>query len=347
MRTVWYLVLLLQVLYCCVKTTHVTGVWKGDKFKFLQKFAIINGRGHQIYMYGNFNGSLRATLVFVPSDVWKELNDKITKSYTNSTCQDIMRPLCDNNKIVKSFIRDFPCLDDCQPTDVPLVPHSQVTYSVIDSTQFYYAILSSCIALSEPDCKWVKSTSKGSIDYDVWFVSGDPNATKHDAFTYQFSFHEHGILIVLIIIIILYVILLPFHVVGYTWLFGKCQMPNFVRIFTVALIVELIGLIFILIHYSVYADDGKGIQALYDLGFFFEIFADCVLLLIILLIAKGYRITISVIRRKRILVAIWLAYFVAVVIFALWGLVSANQYMELEFLYMYLISALHSIAIYA
>ena len=328
MRTVWYLVLLLQVLYCCVKTAHVTGVWNGDKFKFLQKFAIINGRGHQIHMYGNFNGSLRATLVFVPSDVWKELNDKITESYTNSTCQDIMRPLCDDNHtIVNSFIRHLPCSDDCQPIDVPSVPHSQVTYSVYDSTQFYYAILSSCVYnITLPNCNWRKSTSKGSIDYDVWFVSGDPwpNATKHDTFTYQFSFHEHGILIVLIIIIILYVILLPFHVVGYTWLFGKCQMPNFVRIFTVALIVELIGLIFILIHYSVYADDGKGIKALYDLGFFFEIFADCVLLLIVLLIAKGYRITISVIRRKRILIAIWLTYFVAVIIFVMWTLVSVS-----------------------
>ena len=302
----------------------MTGVWNGDKFKFLQKFAIINGRGHEIHMYGNFNGSLRATLLFVPSDVWKELNDKITESYTNSTCPDIMRPLCNNTR-ANSFIRDLPCLDNCQPPDVPLVSHSQVTYSVNDSTQFYYAILSSCIALS--DCNWTKSTSEGSIDYDVWFVSGDPNATKHDAFTYQFSFHEHGILIVLIIIIILYVILLPFHVVGYTWLFGKCQMPNFVRIFTVALIVELIGLIFILIHYSVYTDDGKGIRALYDLGFFFEIFADCVLLLIILLIAKGYRITISVIRRKRILIAIWLTYFAAVVVFSMWTLVSTSQCM--------------------
>ena len=303
----------------------MTGVWNGDKFKFLQKFAIINGRGHQIHMYGNFSGGLNTTLVFVPSDVWKELNDKITESYT---CQDIMRPLCDKDKIVSNFVRHLPCLDDCQKENVPLVPHSQVTYSVNDSTQFYYAILSSCILndTTLPDCNWVKSTSRGSIDYDVWFVSGDPNAAKHDTFTYQFSFHEHGILITLIIIIILYVILLPFHVVGYTWLFGGCQMPNFVRIFTVALIVELIGLIFILTHYSVYADDGKGVQVLYDLGFFFEIFADCVLLLIILLIAKGYRITISVIRRKRILIAIWLMYFAAVIAFAIWALVSSASH---------------------
>ena len=339
MRTVWYLALLLQVLFSNVKTAHVTGVWNGDKFKFLQKFAIINGRGHQIHMYGNFSGSLSATLVFVPSDVWKALNDKITKSYTNSTCLDIMKPLCANDKIVSKYVRHLPCsVDECQPSHVPLVPHSQVTYSANDSTQFYFAILSSCIPADQAadttslDCVWMINTSGGSIDYDVWFVSGDPFATKHDKFTYQFSFHEHGILITLIIIIILYVILLPFHVVGYTCLFGKCQMPNFVRMFTVAVIVELIGLIFILIHYSIYADDGKGIQVLYDLGFFFEIFADCVLLLIILLIAKGYRVTISVIRRKRILIAMWLSYFAAVVAFAMWALVSiVKSYMYSNF----------------
>lgn len=322
MRTAWYLVLLLQVLFYNVKTTHVTGVWDGDKYKFLQKFAIINGHGHQIHMYGNFSRDLSATLVFVPSEVWKDLSDKITGSYDDSTCQDIMKPLCDNDKIVSEYVRELPCLHDgCQPKNVSLVPNSQITYSINDSTQFYYAFLSSCSILELPSCNWTKGDGN-SIEYDVWFVSGNPFATEHDTFTYQFSYHEHGILITLIIILILYVILLPIHLIGYTCLFRKCEMPNFVRIFTTALVVELLGLMLTLVHYSVFADDGKGVQVLYDLGFFFEIFADCVLLLIVLLIAKGYRITISVIRRKRILIVIWLLYFAAVVTFAMWALVS-------------------------
>ena len=104
-------------------------------------------------------------------------------------------------------------------------------------------------------------------------------------------------------------------------------MPNFVRVFTLALLVELVGLTLTLIHYSIYADNGKGIPALYDIGFLFEILADCVLLLIVLLIAKGYRITISVIRRKPILFVIWLAYFAGVVIFVVWTLVSIQNYL--------------------
>lgn len=317
MRTAWCLLLLLQLLFYNVKTTHVTGTWSGDEYKFLQKFAIINGHGHQIHMYGNFSGSLDATLVFVPREVWKDLNDKITDNYDNSSCQDIMRPLCDNNEVVSGYVR---CLNDgCQPDDVKLVPHSQFTYSINDSTQFYYAFLSSCVPRNG-GCNWTKGNNIGAITYDVWFVSGDPFTTKHNSFTYQFSYHEHGILIILIIIISLYVILLPFHLVGYTCLFGKCQMPNFVRIFTTALMVELFGLILTVTHYSLYADNGKGIQVLYDLGFFFEIFADCVLLLIVLLIAKGYRITISVIRRKRILIFVWVLYFFAVVAFIVWAL---------------------------
>ena len=320
MPAVRYLVLLLlQILFCNVKTAHVTGVWKGDKFKFLQKFAIINGHGRRIYFYGNFSSdNLNATLVFVPSDVWKRLNDKITGAYSNSTCPHIMRPLCDGSSVLNDYARSLPC-NNCQEGN--LVPNSQITFSVNSSTQFYYAYISSCVLWNRT---WIKGAGGGSINYDVWFVSGDPFTSNHNAFTYQFSFHEHGVLIVLIIIIILYVILIPFHLVGYTCLLGKCQMPNFVRIFTVALALELFGLIFILSHYSVYANDGKGVQVLYDLGFFFEDFADCVLLLIILLIAKGYRITISVIRRKRILIAIWMAYFAAVVTYTMWALVSRN-----------------------
>ena len=340
MPIVWYLVLLLlQALFCNVKTAHVTGEWNGDKFKFLQKFAIINGNGRQIYFYGNFSRDrLSATLAFVPSDVWKRLNDEITGTYSDSSCTDIMRPLCNIDSIVNNYTRPLPC-NECQGEH--LVPNSQITYSVNKSTQFYYAYMSSCICVQKDTTEqvqsqfcctshvpqnytWMKSVDGGSISYDVWFVSGDPCTSNHNAFTYQFSFHEHGILIVLIIIITLYVILLPFHLVGYTCLLGKCQMPNFVRIFTVALALELFGLIFILTHYSIYANDGKGVQVLYDLGFFFEDFADCVLLLIILLIAKGYRITISVIRRKRILIAIWMAYFAAVVTYTMWALVSSN-----------------------
>ena len=321
MQTAWYVVvLLLQVLFHNVKPTHVTGVWDGDKYKFLQKFAIISGHGHQIHLYGNFSGT--ATLVFVPSDVWKTLDDKITGSYGGSSCQDIMRPLCDCNGSMSDYVRELPCNEGWN--GVPLVPGSQITYSIYDSTQFYYAFLSSCILVdcNETHCNWRDNAS--AVDYDVWFVSGNPFISKHDTLTYQFSYHEHGILIVLIIIIFLYVILLPLHLVGYTCLFGKCQMPNFVRIFTTALILELFGLIFILIHYSVYTGDGKGVQVLYDLGFFFEAFADCVLLLIVLLIAKGYRITISVIRRKRILIAVWTSYFAAVITYAIWGLVSVQ-----------------------
>lgn len=324
MRTTWCLVFLLQLLFYNVKTTHVTGVWNGEDYKFLQKFAIIGGHEHHIYMYGNFIGTQRlATLAFVPSEIWKDLNDKITNTYTNSSCQDIMKPLCNSSRsIMKDYIRVVSCDDECQ-TNVSLVAGSQVTYSFSGSTQFYYAFLSSCVPnhINMNICSWMKHDT-GSLEYDVWLVSGNPYTSKHNVFTYQFSYHEHGILITLIIIIILYVFLFPFHLVGYTCLFGKCQMPNFVRIFTAALMVELLGLILILIHYSVYADDGKGVQVLYDLGFFFEDLADCVLLLIVLLIAKGYRITISVIRKKRILIAIWLAYFVAVVIYSMWALVS-------------------------
>ena len=312
MRTAWYLVLLLQALFCNVEPTHVTGVWDGDKYKFLQKFAIINGHGHQIHLYGNFSED--ATLVFVPSDVWKQLKDKVMGSYDDSSCQDIMRPLCDGDK--SKYVR--PCYNECSD-ETSVVPGSQVTFSVNDSTQFYYAFLSSCILINET-CNWNRNST--NIDYDMWFVSGNPYVPEHDALTYQFSYHEHGILIVLMIIIFLYVILLPLHLVGYTCLFGKCQMPNFVRIFTTALIVEVLGLIFILIHYSVYTSDGKGVQVLYDVGFFLEVFADCVLLLIVLLIAKGYRITISVIRRKRILIAVWMSYFAAMIAYAIWGLVS-------------------------
>lgn len=317
MQTAWYLAFLLQLLFYDVKTTHVTGVLKsGEKFKFLQKFAIINAKDHQIHLYGNFNGSLNATLIFVPSEVWKHLEDKITDN--DKKCSDLAT-LCD-----ASYIRRFPCVDgECQNTS--LVPHSQITYSInSSSTQFYYAVLLSCI-YDDDSCSWENSNSEGYINYDVWLVSGDPFTTKHDSFTYQFSYHQHGILIVLVIIITLYGILLPFHLVGYTCVCGRCQMPKFVRIFTVALFLEFSGLTFIVIHFSLFADDGKGIPALYDIGFFFEILADCVLLLIVLLVAKGYRVTISVIRQKKVLFVVWLVYFSTVITFTLWTLVSTSK----------------------
>ena len=330
----WNLVLYTLVLLICdVKTSNVDGTWNGNKHKFLSKFAVTSG--HHIYLYGNFTVNNNtapnptATLVFAPADTWKHLYKKVKghKSYDDETCTSVMAPLCNKAHAIEgsyAYIRMVPCKDVCnsQPDSIVPVPHSQVTYQIENvSTQFYYAILVPC--LPAESCNWTyPSKTHEIITYDVWFVSGDPFVSDHDIFTYQFSYDEHGVLVVLIIVIILYGILVPFHLVGYTWLFGNCGMPNFVRVFTVALLIECTGLIFVIVHCIIFAHDGQGITVFNDLGFFLEVLADCVLLLIILLIAKGYRITISIIRRKRLLSIIWLIYFFSVITFSVWTLVS-------------------------
>jgi len=318
----------LLVSFCDVKPSNVDGKWNGKKHEFLEKFAVTSG--NHIYMYGNFTGNSNTptgTLVFASANIWKRLYKNVKKrnSYYHNTCTSVMEPLCSKRvKVIEErYIRKVPCGDVCelQPGNITPVPHSQVTYKIENvSTQFYYAILVPCLPAEM--CNWTHPSNPTTISYDVWFVSGDPFTSDHDIFTYQFSYDEHGALVILIIIIILYGILVPFHLVGYTWLFGNCSMPNFVRVFTVAMLIECTGLTFVIVHYIIFAHDGQGIVVFYDLGFFLEVLADCVLLLIILLIAKGYRITISIIRRKKILAIIWLMYFFSVITFSIWTLVS-------------------------
>jgi len=321
---------ILGLSFCDVKTSNVDGMWNGKKHEFLDKFAVTTG--NHIYMYGNFTANhakSTATLVFAPADTWKHLykNVKRRKHYDDNTCTSVMAPLCSKTDATEEryvYIRKVPCGDVCdsQPDNITPVPHSQVTYKIENvSTQFYYAILVPC--LPAKGCNWIYPGERfANIIYDVWFVSGDPFVSDHDIFTYQFSFDEHGVLVVLIIVVILYGILLPFHLIGYTWLLGNCGMPNFVRVFTVAMLIDCTGLIFVIVHTIIFAHDGQGIIVFYDLGFFLEVLADCVLLLIVLLIAKGYRITISIIRRKRLLSIIWLMYFFSVITFSVWTLVS-------------------------
>ena len=326
----WNLVLFtLVLLFCDVRSSNVDGEWNGNKHEFLDKFAVTSG--HHIYMYGNFtaNSHATATLVFAPADLWKSLHKNVQKHsiYNNRTCTSVLAPLCNRTEGSYVYTREVPCGDVChsQPENIIPVPHSQVTYKIENaSTQFYYAILVPCLLMESCNWSYPSGNIFATISYDVWFVSGDPFASNHDIFTYQFSYDEHGALVVLIIVIILYGILVPFHLVGYTWLFGKCDMPNFVRVFTVAMLIECTGVIFVIVHYITFAHDGQGIVVFYDLGFFLEVLADCVLLLIVLLIAKGYRITISIIRRKRLLAIIWLMYFFSVITFSVWTLVSTH-----------------------
>lgn len=90
------------------------------------------------------------------------------------------------------------------------------------------------------------------------------------------------------------------------------------------MVMEYIGIVFNFIHIFKFAFDGVGVEMLHVVGDFIDQIAQCVFMLLLLLIVKGWTITrlgLSM-KDKIILFSVWGAYTVANLCLFTWNLVG-------------------------
>ena len=340
---------------------RVTGKWSTLSFK--KAVARFGFDAHQTgFFYGNITPEASfivnsATLVFVNGAYYKS-NSALYRGIQGRTrnCSAMFEPLqrvalmprdtCTNESIqgkLKDFLRSVPCKegDTCRsqpgynvtgrrwPLVVPLVANSQFTFRVnISSPEDWYAVLIGC-SISPvnatanhtwKDCQWDRTPNEIRLQYNMWLVNGNPNGGDN-FFTFQFSFELQGVLEMCFVFLVLYAGLLMIHFYGV--FMKKAPGHTLIRLYTSALICEAVGVALQSVHYIIYGMNGVGIVALRHIGDLFVVATQCLFMLLLLLIAKGWTITTVFLIHKKYVAVLWITYVVLyITLFVVNALVS-------------------------
>lgn len=349
----YLITLLASLLLHGVDATRIRGGWKhdrdGGKIKFLAKFGV--ERGHEVFTFGTVSRAGNSfvafddklALAFIPTSAWDKLYGKEKKKGTQ--CEAFMSAPF-NRSIApdklcsvpgdRDYFRVVPCdkRTQCQnqhSESVPLVSGSEFTFRTEStSTQYYYLVLVACLQNTTADdpCQWAESGEVG-VDYDIHIVNNDPDMTvSPDPFVYQFPYNLIGLMVVYIVFTFIYLTLLVFHVTMHTRLCTPTgyRHHRITFIFGFSLLLEFLHIALVMIHYSVFSVDGMGVVALLYLGQAANFTSDWLLILVLILIGKGWQLTTATVRWKKVTAVIWVLYIVVSGLFFVWTVVSEHHY---------------------
>lgn len=167
------------------------------------------------------------------------------------------------------------------------------------------------------NCSWVSSEENITIDYDIWLVNGDPVYKKWNPVEHQFSFEEHDIFETFMAFLGVYILIVPF----YFYVYSK-QRHSLTKFLLVITCTEAFGIFCNFIHVAVFASNGVGVKWIAVLGNAIDTLAQCLFMLSLLLLAKGWMITQHRIRGKKVVFSLWGVYTLLNCILFLWNLVS-------------------------
>lgn len=167
------------------------------------------------------------------------------------------------------------------------------------------------------NCSWVSSEENITIDYDIWLVNGDPIYKKWNPVEHQFSFEEHDIFETFMAFLGVYILIVPF----YFYVYSK-QRHSLTKFLLVITCTEAVGIFCNFIHVAVFASNGVGVKWIAVLGNAIDTLAQCLFMLSLLLLAKGWMITQHRIRGKKVVFSLWGVYTLLNCILFLWNLVS-------------------------
>lgn len=324
--------------------TRIKGTWSyhpSNKLKYLTKFGV--QKNHEIFTYGT---SLRTrntvgltdqlVLAFVPTSTWDRFYN-LEKH--NSHCEHIMTvpfntsmsPYSQCSKGTADLYRVVPCnyQQECKNQQGLLAPGSNLTFRTTSpETQYYYLFLVGCRQNSStaPLCDWTESSSV-DIEYDLHIVTQDPDPAltpRPDPFIYQFSYDKVGMMVIYIIFSSIYLAVVAFHLIMHSWFCTPrgYKHHRITNIFSVSLVMEFLHIVLIMTHYCVFSVNGVGVQALLFIGQATNFLSDWLLILVLILIGKGWQITTATVRWKVITLVVWIAYIIVSAIFFTWTVVS-------------------------
>lgn len=358
--SLWTLFLLTLLCFLSVnpvptEALHLQGVWRSDDFfLFLAKFGFqktdprdlentqgiiygqiltrTNGDPHDKVSSSSFVPNL--TLVLVDSEYFMDYYGNRTSPHP-SRC-----PLMFNKidtiafdyqckpKGEEDFLRKVPCqenqlcIDEDDPKDV--IDGYQFTYRIrdLERPRFWYLSLAGChrTFINQTMCDWSQSPSNIEIAYDIWMVNGHPSTKHINPFEHQFSFELHDVVEIYLIALLLYCILLPI------WLRACNNLTQHpvTKLLTLNIVLELVGILLNFLHVIKFAFDGIGLSWLSVIGNGIDVLAECLFVLLVLVIAKGWAITRIHLEGRWIVFSVWGLYTFLNALLFVWSLTEID-----------------------
>lgn len=349
MSNLAYLCHLLLCLSWCltVPSLHLTGTWKpGEFFKFFAKFgfqkADKDNPDTKGYIYGNITSNKNTTtgvmFVVVDSEYFLEYYANRTLLPRSEACPVMFKKIetiaweynC-NPEGKEDFLRNVPCERGklCKEEDDPkmVIPGYQFTYNIEDIVmpRFWFVSAVSCYITADT-CVWKHTVDDDlEIYYDIWFVNGNPDKKHINPFEHQFSFEQHDVLEVHVVFFVLYTILVPLQIYALTK-----KLHPITKLLTTCMVMEYIGAFSNVIHVVTFAFNGVGVEPLRIAGNFVDTMGQCFLVMLLLLIAKGWTITKPELSHKYILFGVWGLYTLIYIFLFIWNLTEIDVISDID-----------------
>lgn len=315
---------------------------------YMTRFGV--GKGRDFFVYGEVTRSKselvpfysRMVLALLPQQTWDYLYSNASQPYTS--CDKLLSDPLENSRLddyseckdknhTMDYLRIVPCEHKegdfrlCnQPTTYDVVEGYDFTYQVAAApqTEFYYLVFLTCSRnfTKDNECGWTRTVAI-TVQYNIHLVNSRPN--QSNPYTNEFSYELEGVLTLQLFFTMSYLLLATVHFL----LHVKCckarsrySMHILVKVFSGSLVLEALYVFTELIHISIYAGNGKGEVAIQYLGEVCNQFSDWLLILVVILVGKGWQVTTSSLRWSKVTMLIWGAYIVFSGIFFIWTVVS-------------------------
>lgn len=319
---------------------HISGKWRtGTFFNFLAKFGfqktnLKDQANTQGYIYGNITSTSSdlkkfVTLAVLDRGYFLEFYGNSSVTQHAAACTSMFNKVNNiaydancNDMGREDFLRKVPCptgkicIDEDNVDNI--IPGFQFTYMIQDLSQprFWYVSLVACYRDLSSNCTWKPFEQDLEVDYDIWLVNGNPKAKSQNPLEYQFSSENQDTVELFLAFLICYLFLTPLQVYAVNQ--QKHPVP---KLFTVGLFFALVGVFLNVVHCLKFSFDGEGVESAAIAGGVFDIISQTVLMLLLLLLAKGWAITHKELTWKLILFSIWALYGLVHVLLYVWDLV--------------------------
>ena len=335
--------LLSILLFDLSSSLHVSGSWKTSSFfHFLAKFGFqktnLKDRSQtQGYIYGNITAQLNVThyvtLAVLDRGYFLEYYGNSTVTQRAVACVSMFNKInsvaydsqC-NDGGSQDLLRKVPCKQGqlCQDEDNPknVVENFQFSFHVEDLSQprFWYVSLVACYRDLSTNCSWKPLEEDIVFNYDIWLVNGNPYSKNQNPLEYQFSFDNQDTVEIYLVFLACYMFLTPLQV--YAVMRQKHPVP---KLFTVGLVFALCGVLLNVFHCLKFAFDGKGFESAAIVGGILDICSQTLLMLLLLLLAKGWAITRKELTWRPLLFSVWALYGLVHVLLYVWDLVNISE----------------------
>ncbi|KAG7164742.1 Transmembrane protein 145-like 1 [Homarus americanus] len=190
--------------------------------------------------------------------------------------------------------------------------------------RFWYLSLVACMRNSS--CAWQHVPWPLEMEYDLNIVNGKPNAADHNPFEYHFSFDKQDTVEIYLVCVVFYgCVLVPLQV------YAACrQIHPITRLFTATLIMQLAGLLFDTLHLLVFSFDGEGSEGVNIVGDLFNILAQSLFMMLLLLLAKGWAITRMMLSRRLLLFSLWGLYSILILTLYFWNMMEVDVIEDID-----------------